>query len=64
MLAEIGIMVGVYIITRMVDLNLGRNGKAFLVTRVVSILTLLLTGLIVLDLLVRGLTATTELPTL
>jgi len=47
MVQTIGIMIGTYIITRMLDLMFGReNGQAHVFVRVVAVLTMLVNALL------------------
>ena len=62
MLAEIGIMVGLYIMTRMLALERNKEGKVSSFARVFSAVTFIVTTLIVIDLVYRGLTASAEMP--
>lgn len=63
MLAEIGIMVALYIMTRMLALERGKDGKATSFTRIFSAVTFIVTALILIDLIYRGFSATAEMPT-
>lgn len=63
MLAEIGIMVGLYIMTRMLTLERGKDGKVSSFGRVFSAVTFIVTALILMDLVYRGFSATAEMPT-
>jgi hypothetical protein len=67
MIPEIGIMVGAYIITRMMYLLLlGRDAqKATIAIKIFAAITLLIAGFVCLDLFIGSLTATTpSLPNL
>jgi len=50
MLAEIGIMVGFYIMTRMLSLERTKEGKVSSFARVFSAVTFIVTALVVIDL--------------
>ena len=58
MLAEIGIIVGLYIMTRMLELERGKDQRPSLFTRVMAAVTFIVTLIVVFDLLIRGTTAT------
>jgi hypothetical protein len=61
MIVEIGIMVGAYIITRMISFvtRTGERSESIL-TKIFAVLTVLVTVIIVADLLLRGVTSTAE----
>ncbi|KKW40944.1 hypothetical protein A2454_00590 [Candidatus Peribacteria bacterium RIFOXYC2_FULL_55_14] len=63
MLAEIGIMVGFYIMTRMLSLERTKEGKVSSFARVFSAVTFIVTALVVIDLVIRGFSASAEIPT-
>jgi len=63
MLAEIGIMVGFYIMTKMLALERTKEGKVTSFTRVFSAVTFIVTALVVLDLVFRGFSASSQIPT-
>ncbi len=55
MLPEIGFMVGAYIITRMTSLlTRTEQGTESMIARIFASITILVTGLVVLDLFLRG----------
>ncbi len=64
MIAEIGIMIGAYIITRMTSLIGQKTEGKVSVTEVFAAITILVTAFICFDLFVRGLTASAQLPRL
>jgi hypothetical protein len=51
---EIGLMIGAYIVTRMVQLALKRDPREHVIVIVCSLATTVITGLVVADLLTRG----------
>ena len=57
MIAEIGIIVGLYIITRMTQLFQKPSDKPSSAVRALSMLTIAVTALVLFDLVTRGLTA-------
>lgn len=55
MLAEIGIMVGLYIVTRMLSyLTRSQERRESVVVKILSVITIIVTVLVVLDLFLRG----------
>lgn len=62
MLAEIGIMVGFYIMTKMLALERKKDGTVSSFTRIFSAVTFIVTCLVVIDLAHRGISATNQLP--
>ncbi len=54
MLPEIGIMVGFYIIVRILNMERTKDGRPTAVTRIFALVTLVVTGLVILDLGMRG----------
>lgn len=59
MLAEIGIMIGFYVLTRMLTIERKKDGAPSSLARVFATITFIVATIVILDLLVRGLTATT-----
>jgi hypothetical protein len=64
MLAEIGIMVGFYILTRMLTIERNKDGKVSSFGKVFAAVTFIVTAIIVIDLAMRGLSAGSAMPTL
>lgn len=54
MIPEIGLMVGAYIITRMMRIVLRRDPKEHGIVVVCSVVTVVITGLVIADLMTRG----------
>ncbi len=55
MISEIGIIIGCYIMTRMMEMGATKNGIQKSSTRIFSMVTFVVAALVVLDLLFRGL---------
>lgn len=64
MLAEIGIMVGFYIMTRMLALERKKDGTPSAITRALAVVTFIVTCLVVVDLVFRGLSASNAVSSL
>lgn len=64
MLAEIGIMVGFYIMTRMLALERKKDGTLPMFARVLAIVTFIITAIVVVDLVYRGFSASNNMPSL
>lgn len=62
MLAEIGIMVGFYIMTKMLALEPKKDGRPSSLARVFAAVTFIVTVLVVIDLVFRGFSASSQLP--
>lgn len=62
MVAEIGVMVGLYIMTKMLALEISASGKVSSPARVLAAVTFIVTTLIVVDLVYTALTSTAQLP--
>lgn len=62
MLAEIGIIVGLYIMTRMLSLERNKEGKVPTYARIFAAVTFLVTLFVTFDLVIRGLTTTVRVP--
>jgi hypothetical protein len=58
MVAEIGIVIGLYVMTRMIELMVGPKERRNVFLIVCALVTLLITALSTFDLLVRGLQGT------
>jgi len=56
MLAEIGIMVGFYILTRMLTIERNKEGKVSSFAKVLAVVTFIVTVIILIDLVMRGFT--------
>ena len=56
MIPEIGVMVGAYIVTRMLELIVGPNSRAAVITRAFAIVTILVSLVVIADLALRGTT--------
>ncbi|KKW40626.1 hypothetical protein A2454_00600 [Candidatus Peribacteria bacterium RIFOXYC2_FULL_55_14] len=63
MLAEIGIMIGFYILTRMLTIERNKDGKVSSFGKVFAAVTFIITVIIVIDLAMRGFSATNSMPT-
>ncbi|MDD4286836.1 MAG: hypothetical protein PHN33_00620 [Candidatus Peribacteraceae bacterium] len=64
MLAEIGIMVGFYILTRMLTIERNKDGKVSSFGKVFAAVTFIVTAIIIIDLAMRGLSASSAMPSL
>ncbi len=62
MLAEIGIMVGFYILTRMLALERKKDGTPSSFTRVLAAVTFIIACFVVIDLAMRGFSASSNIP--
>lgn len=64
MLAEIGIMVGFYILTRMLTIERNKDGKVSIFGKAFAAVTFIVTVFIVIDLVMRGFSADAAIPSL
>lgn len=62
MVAEIGVMVGLYIMTKMLALEPSASGKVSSPARVLGAVTFIVTTLIVIDLVYTAVTSSAQLP--
>ena|GEM_PF-1235606 len=64
MLTEIGIMVGFYILTRMLTIERNKDGKVSSFGKVFAAVTFIVTVIIMIDLVMRGFSASNAIPSL
>ena len=64
MIPELAVMIGAYIVTRMLESLLGSNGKAVILARASAVVTLVIALLTIADMIFRGTTGLnlSELP--
>ena len=64
MIPELAVMIGAYIVTRMLESLLGSSGKAVILARISAVVTIVIAVLTIADMLLRGTTGLnmSELP--
>ncbi len=64
MIPELAIMIGAYIVTRMLESLLGSSGKRVILARVSAVVTIVIALVVIADMLLRGTTGlnVSELP--
>ena len=64
MIPELAVMIGAYIVTRMLESLLGTSGKGVIIARASAVLTIAIALLVIADMILRGTTGLdmSELP--